>query len=64
MSSFEAHIEVYYIDGRDEFTDAVQFVWQIPHSSDSDDASTQALQPGEQSPDALSNFQALPVIVS
>lgn len=55
---------MYYIDGGDEFTDADQFVWQIPLSSDSDDTSTQALQPGEQSPDALSNFQALPVIVS
>mgnify|MGYP001795588006 FL=1 len=47
------------------YTNADQFVWQIPVGSDSDGTPrTQALKPGEQSPAALSKFQALPVIVS
>ena len=52
------------MDG-DVHTNADQFVWQIPVGSDSDGTPrAQTLKPGEQSPDALSKFQALPVIVS
>ena len=52
------------MDG-EAYTNADQFVWQIPVGSGSDGTpSTQALKPGEQSLAALSEFQALPVIVS
>ena len=62
-SSFETHIEAYYMDG-EAYTNADQFVWQIPVGSGSDGTpSTQALKPGEQSPAALSKFQALPAMV-